>query len=442
MSDYMFILESHLTPEQIAVLNAMQAAAAEANLSLFLTGGAMRDILGGFPIRDLDFTVEGPALKLAKELVKKGLAELVSSDEHRKVAELKFKSGVRSELGMARQEKYGKPGARPQVTAGLDSRRPARAGLHDERDCAVAEPGLAGPDDRPDQWRPAIWKRKELRAISNYSLYDDPVRLLRLIRFRARLGFQVEERTAQQFRNVREAGLEKHIPARALYGELRQIALEPSPYDVLKALEEEGLLKLFSPALAGDKLNVGAFQRLAKTKALIPFGANFRVDWYALTLSTLTAPLTAKERTALIEATAMTKEEAAPWQKLEAKSKKLEGELKSAKLTRGSHVYALLKDAPGEEVLTLAVKSNERIVQDRLKNYFTRYLPTAVEVTDAEVTEASGLEPGTAKFEKARDSRIAGYLDGRIKRPVPPPPPEPTPPPPVRGPMVRGARFR
>ena len=52
MSDYMFILESHLSPEQSAVLTAVQAAAAEANLSLFLTGGAMRDMLGGFPIRE------------------------------------------------------------------------------------------------------------------------------------------------------------------------------------------------------------------------------------------------------------------------------------------------------------------------------------------------------------------------------------------------------
>jgi len=59
MSDYMFNLESHLTAGQNAVLSAVQTAAGEANLGLFLTGGALRDMLGGFPIRDLDFTVEG-----------------------------------------------------------------------------------------------------------------------------------------------------------------------------------------------------------------------------------------------------------------------------------------------------------------------------------------------------------------------------------------------
>ncbi len=54
MSDYMFMLESHLSPEQSAVLSAVQSAAADSNVSLFLTGGAMRDMLGGFPVRDLD----------------------------------------------------------------------------------------------------------------------------------------------------------------------------------------------------------------------------------------------------------------------------------------------------------------------------------------------------------------------------------------------------
>ena len=441
MSDYMFILENHLSPEQIAVLNAVQSAAAEANLSLFLTGGAMRDILGGFPIRDLDFTVEGPALKLAKELVKRGLAEIVNADDHRKLAELKFGSGVRSEIGMARQEKYAKPGARPQVTP---------ASIHEDlrgRDFTMNAIALSlnrasrGLMIDPTNGASDL-ERRELRAINNYSLYDDPVRMLRLVRFKSRLGFSVDERTEQQFRNAREAGMERHIPARSLYVELRQIALEPNPYEVVKALDEEGLLKLFSPALSGEKLNAAAFQKLAKTKALIPFGADFPVDWYALTLCCLTQLLTAKERAALVEATAMTKEEATPWQRLEGHTKKLEAALKSSKLSRASHIYNALKDTPGAEVLLLAVKSGERIVQDRLRNHFTKYLPTAMEVTDAEVSEASGFEPGTAKFAKARQSRIAGYLDGRIKRPVPPPTPEPTPAPPQRGPMVRGARFR
>ncbi len=441
MSDYMFILESHLSPEQSGVLTAVQAAAAEANLSLFLTGGAMRDMLGGFPIRDLDFTVEGPALKLAKDVAKRNNAQILSTDDHRKTAELQFPSGVLCEIAMARQEKYGKPGARPQVSP---------ATIHEDlrgRDFTINAIALSlnrasrGLMVDPTNGASDL-ERKELRAISNYSLYDDPIRILRLIRFKARMGFDVHERTMLQFHNARQAGMEKYIPARALYTELRHLALEPSPSEVLKALEEFKLLQLFSPGLTGPKLNPGAFAKLAKAKAMIPFGAPFAVDWYALNMFCLTQLLAPKEKAALLENTQMTKEEAEPWQKIEGRIKKLEVLLKSPKLAKASQTYDALKKAPGEEILLLFLKSGERLVQDRLKNYFTKYLPTAMEVTDEEVAEASGLKPDQPKFAKAREERIAARLDGRVRKPVPPPEPEPPPPPPPgRGMMGRG-RFR
>src|SRR5271166_2778571 len=107
-------------------------------------------------------------------------------------------------------------------------------------------------------------ERHELRAISTYGFYDDPSRLLRLIRFRVRLGFAVEERTQMQVANAREAGVEKTIPAKALGEELKRIGLEDSPSEILKGLEEAGLLTLFSPALAGPRLNLPGFAKLEK----------------------------------------------------------------------------------------------------------------------------------------------------------------------------------
>ncbi len=68
MSDYMFMLDSHLSGDQTRAVAEVRAAAEQAGLNLFLTGGAMRDMMGGFSIRDLDFTVEGPAVKFAKSL--------------------------------------------------------------------------------------------------------------------------------------------------------------------------------------------------------------------------------------------------------------------------------------------------------------------------------------------------------------------------------------
>jgi tRNA nucleotidyltransferase/poly(A) polymerase len=440
MSDYMFMLESHLSPEQNAVLGAVQKAAAEMNLSLFLTGGAMRDMLGGFPIRDLDFTVEGNALKLARELVKKSGATLLAEDELRKSAELAFAGGGRCSIGMARTEKYGKPGSPPSVKPGI---------IHEDlrgRDFTINAIGLSlnrasrGLLIDPTNGLSDL-ERRELRTISNYSLYDDPVRMLRLIRLKSRLGYEIGERTLSQLRNAREAGMDQYIDARSLFHELQQIALEPSPYDVLKALEDEGLLNLFVPGLGGAKLNSAGFQKLAKAKAMIPFGATFPVDWYAISMWCLTQPLTPKERAALIKNTRMTKKEVEPWDQLETRAKKLENALKSARLSKASQIYETLLKARGEETLLLFLKSNQRLVQDRIKNHFTKYLSTALDVSDQEVADASGLSPSDPKFPKAKYERILARLDGRVRKPAPPPEPEPPPQPSSRT-AGRGIRLR
>ena len=72
MGDYMFMLENRLGAEQFRVLGQVQKLATDAGYGVYLTGSAMRDMLGGFPVRELHFTVEGNALKLAKALEKAG----------------------------------------------------------------------------------------------------------------------------------------------------------------------------------------------------------------------------------------------------------------------------------------------------------------------------------------------------------------------------------
>ncbi len=74
-------------------------------------------------------------------------------------------------------------------------------------------------------------------------------------------------------------------------------------------------------------------------------------------------------------------------------------------------------------MLFILYRSSERTAQDRIRNYFQKYLPAAQEITDRDVVAAGG-EPGTPKFQKVRDELIATRLDSRPKKPVPPPEPE------------------
>ncbi len=440
MSDYMFMLESHLSTDQFRVVGEMQEVAGQAGLSLFLTGGALRDMLGGFPVRDLDFVVEGNVPKLTKLIAQKPGVTVVSTDDLRKSVELTFPGSVTAELAMARQERFPKSGGRPQVTAST---------IHEDLRCrdftvnAIAlslnRASLGLPID-PTNGVGDI-ERKELRAIHNYSFYDDPARMLRLIRFKVRLGYTIDDRTRLQYENAREAEMLTRIGPEALGKELRHIASEPNAADLVKALEEEKLIELYSPALTGPKLNLSTFAKLQKARQLVPFGIDLRLSSLPLFLSVLMEKLSAKERTELIGAAAIEKADVTAWQKLDAAAKKLERDLKSAKLQKPSQLYQVLVKAPGEQVLYLLVYSTERLVQDRIRNYFQKYLPLALEITD-EVVAAAGVAVGAPKFQKTKDEMIVTHLNARPKKPEPVP--EPPPPPPMssfaRGPGVRQPR--
>lgn len=425
MSDYMFMLESHLSADQNQVVKDVQAAAAEASVNLFLTGGAMRDMLGGFAIRDLDFAVEGNALKLARALARKTGARITAEDRHRNSTELSFRGRVTAEIAMTRHERHPKPGARPQI---------APATIHEDlrcRDFTVNAIALSlnrssrGLLIDPTNGLADI-HHKELRAVGNYSLYDDPVRILRLVRFRARFGFTVEEKTQLQYQRVREAGLENRISPRKLFDELHQIADDPNPAEVIRALAQENLLRLFSPALAGPKLNLAGLGRLQKSRHLIPFGIEFPLDNLGLFLYFLAEKLTPKEKAGLIKATAMRKSEINLWQKLPPRAKPLERELKSPKLRKPSQVYQVLTKAPGDAILFLLIRSPLRLVQDRIRNYLQKYLPLAQEVSETEIL-AKGVEPGTTKYDRAKEELIAARLNSRPKKAAPAEPPEAEP---------------
>lgn len=434
MGDYMFMLENHLSADQFRVLGQIRGLAEEAGHNVFLTGGAMRDTLGGFPVRDLDFAVEGNALKLAKVAEKRFDAKIVSTDDLRKSAQLLFPGGVTAEIAMARQERFAKSGGKPQVSPGTiyDDLR-GRDFTANAVALSLNKASLGLPID-PTNGVGDI-ERKELRTTHNYSFYDDPSRLVRLLRFKARLGFTIDERTKAHFENAREAGMLERISSESLGSELRAIAAEMNIADIIQALADEKLLELYSPALTGAKLNMPLLVKLQKARQMAPHGPEFHIQPLPLLLSALFDKLNPKERAALAKAADLTKAEMAGPQKLEIAAKKLERELKSAKLQKPSQLYLKLSQAPGEAALYVLLHSEQRLVQDRIKNYFQKYLPGALEVTDETVvmTLAEKAPPaGTPRFQKAKEQLILTRLDSRPKKP-PPPPEIPTTPPLVSG---------
>ena len=80
-------------------------------------------------------------------------------------------------------------------------------------------------------------------------------------------------------------------------------------------------------------------------------------------------------------------------------------------------------------------------MQDRIKNYFQKYVPASLEVTEEAIREKGG-EPGTPEYQTAREELIAAHLNARPKKPSPEEA-EPAPPPPpaeAHPPLRRGYR--
>jgi tRNA nucleotidyltransferase/poly(A) polymerase len=284
----------------------------------------------------------------------------------------------------------------------------------------------------------AVLAGRELRATNPYIFFDDPTRIFRMIRFQHVLGFEVAPRLQSQLENALLEDLQTGAPASALAGEIRAAAMEPNAVPMIEAFDKLGLLKVISPGLTGPKLNVAGLTRLDKmAHSVLPAGSGG--GWLAF-LSVLVEKLSAKERADVVRAFEMGAREAAVWKKLDAQVKKLESVLKSPRTNRPSQVWQALEGATTDEVLMVLYHSSVRVVQDRIRAFYEKYLPQAQEVSDEQVA-ATGVKPGTPKFDKARHAMIATKLNARPRKIVPPEPePEAAAPPPPMA-MV-GARVR
>ncbi len=89
MADYIYLLENRLTAAQQAALFKVREVARAKGLTVFLVGGAVRDLTSGSPVRDLDVVVQGNALKLKKDIEKAG-GEISGENETQQALFVRF----------------------------------------------------------------------------------------------------------------------------------------------------------------------------------------------------------------------------------------------------------------------------------------------------------------------------------------------------------------
>src|SRR5258706_12467743 len=193
MADYIYTLESRLTPDQMRGVTLIQEISRAAGLHVYLPGGAVRGILPGFPIRDLDFTLQGNPLKLQKELEKVG-AVIHGVDDHTNTLYLNLPGNVRAEISMSRSAQHLKTGKPPVITPATITEDLRRRDFTINAMSLSLNEGSTGLLQAPFNAVPDL-EAKLIRILQNYSFLEDPSRLIRDTRFAARFTCPLVDRT-------------------------------------------------------------------------------------------------------------------------------------------------------------------------------------------------------------------------------------------------------
>ena len=436
MADFIYLMETRLSPDQQRALALATDVARAHQMNVYLTGGAVRDIISGFIIRDLDFSVQGNALKLQKDCEKAG-AVIESIDETTRTLMVLFPGNVRGEVTGTRSEKYEKPGRPPEITPGTiydDMRR---------RDFTVnamalsLNPGSRGLLTDPFNGMADI-EGKVLRILHNYAFYEDPSRLIRATRLSARFHWALEERTQARYDAAKENNYIENISDRTRGHEIEQLAHEEDPINVLKMLEKENWLKVLTPHLSVAKVDASAIAQLFKVKQQMQeLGMN--PDASPIVMHLLTKKLGSD--ISAIQRQIPNKGFVGRWRDLEDDTKEFAKRLAGRDLAQPSQIWKFLMQSRPEYVLFTAITSRPAAVEQKLKNFLNKWPQVRQKLPFPEMAEMR-ITPEHPDYKKIMDDAFFLLIDGKLRshneivrylEPYKPPEPPPPPPPVRRG---------
>lgn len=414
MPDYMYMLESRLSAEQRAAVVRLQELSAETGFNVYLTGDAVRDLLSGMIVRDLDFTIEGNPLRLAREL-EKGGARIVEEDEKLRQVEMIFSGDVDGSIAAARDEVYSRPGTKPEIrwsTIMEDLRRRDFSINAIAISLNLASRGLLlDPTNGL-----ADLEKGEVRALSIHSFTNQPARLLRGIRYAARMGSKLEPRTEERFALALERGLQESIPPVDAGRELRQLAREDKPASVLKAWEAQGLMGTFHPQLARRHPDYEILARILRARDDL-ITAGLRPRLLAPVLYAVLRRLKPGGRTATLHHLGYRSREIEAVLHLEVKAKKVVKMLTGSKTKALGDAFAYLANTPPDLLaLVMAAKPNSKALS-KIRNYLQKWRPLRQALPSAVIElELLGFPRGQ-KFDKVIEELFHLQLAGKGRTP-------------------------
>lgn len=249
VNDFKDIIKEKFSGE---VFDTVSRVADEMNLECYVIGGYVRDIFLHRPSKDIDIVTVGKGIELA-EAVKKALGKKTKLSVFKNfgTAQIKYKETEIEFVG-ARKESYERNSRKPIVEDGT---------LEDDqnrRDFTINALAICLNKTRYGELLDPFGGLKDMENLiirtpldPDITFSDDPLRMLRAIRFSSQLGFDIEPETFDAI--ARNKDRIEIISKERIIDELNKIVLSPKPSIGFLQLDQTGLLSIIFPELVALK---------------------------------------------------------------------------------------------------------------------------------------------------------------------------------------------
>ncbi len=408
MADYIYLLEHRLSPAQRSALLAVREVARAAEMTVFLVGGAVRDLTSGSPVRDLDVVIQGNVLKLKKEFEAAG-AVISGESEAGQALFVQFPGNVRMEIGSTLSITFPKPG-QPVVQPASILEDLRRRDFTANAMALSLNGGSYGLLMDPVNGVADI-ENRELRLVSNYGFIEDPVRMIRAARLMARLGWVLDEKTQARYETGKSEGYISALSEFHRGYETEEIFHEEDPLRVLKRLEAEGWMQHLAAPWTSAKVNVAELDRLREVQSQLQV-QGIHPDTAAANFPLLVAKLSPKEVEA-ITSTFPRPGFVDAVQSLEGEAKELGVQLGSKSAALPSQSWRLLTSAKPEVVLWLAYSSRSPALQAKFKSFFAEW-PAARQKLPYTQMQEMRITPELPEYEGLLEKLFFELMDGKL----------------------------
>ncbi|MFD1552726.1 tRNA nucleotidyltransferase [Putridiphycobacter roseus] len=237
-------LKSHLNHQLFETVSTVSKAN---HFSSFVIGGFVRDIILDRPSKDVDIVVLGDGLLLAEKVAEALGVKKVAFYKNFGTAAFKY-DDIEVEFVGARKESYNEDSRNPIVEKGTLKED------QDRRDFTINALAISlnassfGEVIDPFNGLEDISKKIIKTPLTpNITFSDDPLRMLRAIRFATQLNFKIDLEAKHALQE--NAGRLKIISTERIVDELNKIIMSPVPSKGFKLLFDSGLLKEFFPEM-------------------------------------------------------------------------------------------------------------------------------------------------------------------------------------------------